>query len=330
MMRTRLSRLVPGTLGLALAATPGWAAPTGGVERPGAEGSGASPTRSPPLARAPGQSWLDLARSEAVTADGLEKRGLFDEARATRERVLVALARAWREDREPEALEPLLITLHRRLGRSTTAVEVTLRLMYELHAAPDVDLEHSVRLAELNAQLGHAMARLRREAREGDPATCRGAPDHRAGELALDGVLPDEPLLLLRDRPDGGVEAVRCAAAPEPSPAPPPAMPAPSHWWFTGAGIGLMAAGGVLTGFGVQAQRTYDRLADPQTQAEARDHLRADGARVGLFAGGGTLLATGAVALLVGLHLAGSEPGPHREPAIGVGPSGVELTLRFH
>ncbi|MCB9552785.1 MAG: hypothetical protein H6705_13065 [Myxococcales bacterium] len=232
--------------GMMLTTSPALAAPAGA-------------TPAPVLKKKAGQTWWDWAGEQAREADALEKKGLLGEAEQARERVLTALLLAWREERELRALEPIVITLQRRLGRSTATIETALSLIYDIHQADKLSPEQEAQIGKLNAQVSLALRRLRREAKPGDGALCQEPMALRPGVLTLAGPLPGDDVLVLRDRADGGVEAMRCpastgevapAAAPVPAcpvcpEAPPPvAQEAMSHWWFTGPGLGLLAVGG--------------------------------------------------------------------------------------
>ena len=118
------------------------------------------------------RSWVDVAGDEAKRAHELEQKGLKGEAERARERVLHALVLAWREERAVEVLEPIVSTLHRRLGRSAAAVGVALRFIYEIHEVDALSELQQAQIVALQGQVVLALERLRREAKPRDGADC--------------------------------------------------------------------------------------------------------------------------------------------------------------
>lgn len=334
-MRHRALALLLGTL---LAGGPAVAAPT-----------------APKPARAAGQSWWQWAGEEAKRADALEKKGLHGEAEAAREQVLHALLLAWREEQDGRALDPIVITLQRRLGRSTAAVETALSLIYDLHRADAVGAKQQAQIDKLAATMSLALRRLRREAKPGDTALCQEPFGLRPGVLALSGPLPGDDVLVLRDGAGGAVEAVTCPAGSGEAPTPPgveppaaveypPAQPPvvktePDHWWFTGPGIGLVVAGGVMVGLGVQqhfvATTERDRAKEVEDNGDAAskeiyDSLHLAEKNSALFLGiGGALTGVGIAACITGIVLAQEDDEPGDGPTVGVGLGSATLTWRF-
>lgn len=292
--------------------------------------------------KAPGQSWVDVAGALAKRATELEQKGSSGEAEAVREQVLHALVLAWREERAVEALEPIVLTLHRRLERSTAAVRVALRFLYEINEADTLSALQRAQITRLHEQLDLALRRLRREAKPGDAATCRGAVGLQPGVLVLEGPLPGDPLLVLRDTAGGGLRAVECPAvtaegpAADPASAAPPAVAGVSHWWLTGSGIGLLAAGGVMLGFGVDAWQEASQLeselagsgSDESHTAKERRLLERESGSKGLLVGGGVLIAAGATLLIAGLVSADAQE-PSSPAQLSLSPGGAVFTLRF-
>ncbi|MCB9542503.1 MAG: hypothetical protein H6703_08655 [Myxococcales bacterium] len=312
--------------------------------------TGTGSTPAPVLKKKAGQKWWDWAGEQAREADALEKKGLMGEAEQTRERVLTALLLAWREERELRALEPIVITLQRRLGRSTAAIETALSLIYDIHQADKLSPEQEAQIGKLSTQVSLALRRLRREAKPGAVALCQEPMALRPGVLTLAGPLPGDEVLVLRDRADGGVEAVRCPARVEVAPAVAPAVACPAcpeppppvvvrelvdHWWFTGPGLGLLAVGGVMLGLGIDAHLTASDLADelefeatndPDEAAEQRWN---EGASIGWLTGGGVLIAVGIAGVVTGLVIAGDAEAGEPGVAVSAGPGGAAVTVSF-
>ncbi|MEZ4435021.1 MAG: hypothetical protein R3F65_21660 [bacterium] len=324
--------------GMMLTASPAMAAP-----------AGAGSTPAPVLKKKAGQTWWDRASEQAHEADALEKERRSGPAAQARERVLAALLLAWREEGDTRALEPIVITLQQRLGRSTAAIEAALSFIYDIHKAGKLSAEQEAQVARLSAQVSLALRRLSQEAKAGDVAQCQELIALRPGVLTLAGPLPGDDVLVLRDRADGGVEAVRCPAstgemvAPAPvascptcPEAPPPvAQEAMSHWWFTGPGLGLLAVGGVMLGLGINAHLTASDLADelefegtndPDEAAEQRWN---EGASIGWIAGGGVLIAVGIAGVVTGLVIAGDAEAGEPGVAVSAGPGGAAVTVSF-
>lgn len=336
-------------LSASLVATPAWARPCAG------------------LTKKPEQTWMQFAGQQARAADKLEKKGLQSDARTVRERVMLGLTCAWRRDNDPAALEPLLIQLHRRLRRSTTAVEVALRLIYELHEAPKLTDEQRALLDRLNAQLDLALLRLRRDAKPGDAAACDGPVGRRPGELAIQGLLPDEPVLVLRDVPGGEVEVVECPlAAPEARGVPNPVCPecpppvealGDEPWWLAGAGVTLLLAGGAMLVMGDHyASKADGILADlgdpipgptecepsevedgqriyqcPNLQDREVEARQLQGRSDSLYAVGIGAAALGLAAGVIGLvwGLGRGDPVDSSDVSLSIGPRSVSVGLSF-
>lgn len=310
--------------------------------------AGAGSTSAPVLKKKTGQKWWEWAGEQAKEADALEKKGLLGEAEQARERVLHGLLLAWREERDARALEPIVITLQRRLGRSTATIETALSLIYDVHRADKPSAEEEAQIGKLNAQVSLALRRLRREAKPGDVSICQEPIALRAGVLTLAGPLPGDEVLLLRDRADGGVEAVMCpagaaeVAAPRvgcpacAEPAPPVVVrDAVSHWWFTGPGLGLLAVGGVFAGLAVQQHgvasdlRGRDREADPLSLAEY-DKLTLAENNTHLFGGiGGALAGVGIAACVAGWVIGLSDDAGDPGASFMISPGGASLAWRF-
>lgn len=106
-----------------------------------------------------------------------------------------------------------------------------------------------------------------------------------------------------------------------------------SHWWWTGPGLGLGLAGGVLVGWGIDTHLTARSLAEDLSNGNKNDPNKAaqqrwnEGARIGLFMGGGLLLMGGAVLAIFG-HVASHRSQPKKVTA-GAGPSGITLGFEF-
>ncbi len=328
MTRPLLRSLTATALSVALTATPALAKPCAG------------------LTKKTDQTWMQYAGAQANSANDLERKGLDGDALKARERAMLGLTCAWRRDEDPAALEPLLIQLHRRLKKSTTAVEAALRLIYELYESPKLTAAQKARLDQLNTQLNLALLRLRRDAKPGDTSACDGPVGRRPGELAIQGLLPDEPVLVLRDVPGGEVEVVECPLAagttPLPTPkcsdCPPPTLYErdPDHWWFTGPGIALFLAGGALLGLGADAYLTVEERRDQTVQDTGEGGLgteerRAEGRMQGYFIGGGTLALFGIAALATGIVIATTEDetGAASAMQLHVGPGNAALSLSF-
>lgn len=336
-----------------LTTSPALAAPAGSPALAAPAGAGSTP--APVLKKKAGQKWWDWAGEQAREADALEKKGLLGEAEQMRERVLTALLLAWREERELRALEPIVITLQRRLGRSTAAIETALSLIYDIHQADKLSPEQEAQIGKLSTQVSLALRRLRREAKPGDVALCQEPMALRPGVLTLAGPLPGDEVLVLRDRADGGVESVLCPARVEEVRAPAPVAACPacpeeaapvvvreavSHWWFTGPGLGLLAVGGVFVGLAVQQNGVagnIQRRADAAkkdggalSEEEFADLQLAD-ANTQLFAGiGGALGGVGLAACVTGLIIGLSDEAPADERAsFTVTPGGASVTWRF-
>lgn len=112
-----------------------------------------------------------------------------------------------------------------------------------------------------------------------------------------------------------------------------------SHWWWTGPGLGLVVAGGVLVGLAVEqhgvaqglAERSDDaeRVGGALTVGEYQRLYAADG-NAHLFGGAGAaLLGVGVVACVAGL-VVGLSGGEGEAPvSFGVAPGGASVQWRF-
>lgn len=109
---------------------------------------------------------------------------------------------------------------------------------------------------------------------------------------------------------------------------------APSPWWLTGSGIGALAVGGVMLGFGVEAWQEAGALRaeldeGDGTVDEVNRLKRREGGATAFLIGGGALVAVGATLLVAGL-VAGDADEPSSPGArLQVGPSGASLTVHF-
>lgn len=331
-----------------LTTSPALAAPAGSPALAAPAGAGSTP--APVLKKKAGQKWWDWAGEQAREADALEKDRRSGPAAQARERVLAALLLAWREEGDARALEPIVITLQRRLGRSTAAIEAALSFIYDIHKAGKLSAEQEAQVTKLSAQVSLALRRLSQEAKAGDVAQCQELIALRPGVLTLAGPLPGDDVLVLRDRADGGVEAMRCPASTGEVVAPPPVAACPtcpeaappvvvreavSHWWFTGPGLGLLAVGGVFVGLAVQQHgvasnlRDRDREAEPLLPAEYDELILAEN-NTHLFGGIGIALASaGLVACVTGLVIGSSDDDSDQGASFMISPGGASVAWRF-
>jgi hypothetical protein len=311
------------------------------------------------------ETWMATAADAARAAERLETAGQKEAAERQREEVLCRLEMAWRQEGASAALPPMAITLHRRLGRSTAAVQAGLRLLYTLQQKEDLSAKEKAQVNELVVTMSHALRRLRNLAQiRAKPVDCGPYAGRRAGELLLAGPLASDPVVLLRDLDNGDVEVLACA---EPKPAAPaavtpcpgcpgcptcatcPSCPPPVEavlgnepWWLMGSGIAVLVLGGVALGVGAYkegwADDEYERLTGLELDDEERTPeagSRFDGPRVKPMRSmvpGVVLIAVGFVATVAGLSWGlNRKPGGSDVQATGlqIGPGGASFAFEF-
>lgn len=108
-----------------------------------------------------------------------------------------------------------------------------------------------------------------------------------------------------------------------------------SHWWWTGPGLGLVVAGGVMAGVAVQQHgvaanlRDRDRAANPLLPEEYDKVILAEG-NTQIFGGIGIALASaGLVACVTGLVIGLSDDGSDQGASFLISPGGASVAWRF-
>lgn len=296
--------------------------------------------------------WMAHAAEAAKEADRLEKVGQRERAEQKRGQVLCRLERAWAEDRAFKALPPISITLHKRFGRSTAAVQAGLRLIYALDRSPTLSKDEAALLDKAVVAMSAAMLRLKDLGADREPVDCPPYAGRHPGELLLAGPLDDDPIILMRDRGDGAVEVNLCKPVNRPvkpagpssgaaTQAPPPAFErsadsAPMVLML--AGGALLATGGGLWAAGevewdaantLQAQLNANP-SDPEVQSRGPEVRIGEGRAEGLQTSAYIVGGMGAAALASGVIWWLLEPDEtSQDIAASVSPSGVNVSISF-